>query len=91
MRFEWDRDKDRTNQQKHGLSFEDASALFTVGESVLEIFDSEHSVDEEWWMKCGSYQGGTSRGRFPENSGSVSPEDRSRAAKTWWPFGDSLI
>jgi uncharacterized DUF497 family protein len=53
MRFQWDRRKNRTNQRKHGLSFEDASRLFTTGEAVLEIFDSEHSVDEDRFIAVG--------------------------------------
>lgn len=28
MRFEWDPEKDRSNQVKHGVSFEEASSVF---------------------------------------------------------------
>lgn len=27
--FEWDAEKDRTNREKHGISFEEASAIFS--------------------------------------------------------------
>lgn len=53
MRFEWDPEKNRSNQRKHGLSFEDASGLFTADEAVLEIFDSEHSLDEDRFIAVG--------------------------------------
>lgn len=29
LRFEWDRDKARQNLKKHGISFEDASEVFS--------------------------------------------------------------
>ena len=32
MRFEWDPEKDRANHLKHGLSFDEASRLFTEDE-----------------------------------------------------------
>ena len=35
----WDESKSRTNRKKHGVSFEEASALFHRGDDYLEIFD----------------------------------------------------
>lgn len=53
MRFEWDPDKDAENREKHGISFTEASALFASGVDYLEIFDQEHSTDEERFIAIG--------------------------------------
>ena len=37
MKFEWDPAKDRANQAKHGLSFEQASKLFEESADLLEV------------------------------------------------------
>jgi uncharacterized DUF497 family protein len=44
--FEWDDEKNSSNQLKHGVSFEEASELFTSGVDYLEIFDAAHSEFE---------------------------------------------
>ncbi len=48
MRFDWDPHKDATNQEKHGLGFAEASALFTSGADYLEVFDEVHSVEDRF-------------------------------------------
>ena len=53
MRFEWDPKKDRANQLKHGISFEEASRLFTRDVDYLEIYDSEHSTEEDRFIAIG--------------------------------------
>ncbi|MEM9694458.1 MAG: BrnT family toxin [Myxococcota bacterium] len=53
MEFEWDPDKDRENQRKHGLSFEEASTLFTGEDDYLELYDDYHSEDEERFIAIG--------------------------------------
>ncbi len=53
VRFTWDRAKDAANKRKHGVSFQDAQALFTSGVDYLEIFDDEHSVDEDRFIAIG--------------------------------------
>jgi uncharacterized DUF497 family protein len=53
MRFEWDPDKERANIKKHGLSFGEATKLFTSGEDYLEIYDDEHSEDEDRFIAIG--------------------------------------
>ncbi len=53
MRFDWDPPKDAANQQKHGVSFSDASALFTSGVEYLEIFDEAHSAQEDRFIAIG--------------------------------------
>ena len=41
------------NQEKHGLSFEEAKELFASGADVLEIYDEEHSDEEERFIAIG--------------------------------------
>ncbi|MDR0321549.1 MAG: BrnT family toxin [Treponema sp.] len=50
--FEWDEEKDRDNQMKHGVSFEEAMAIFSDSRRV-EFFDSKHSFLEERWKIFG--------------------------------------
>ena len=54
MRFEWAPEKDRANIKKHGLSFREATTLFTGGEEYLEIYDEKHSEDEDRFIAIGS-------------------------------------
>jgi uncharacterized DUF497 family protein len=58
MRFEWDPVKDRANRRKHGLSFVDASRLFTEGLDILEVYDEEHSVHEDRFVAIGQIERG---------------------------------
>ncbi len=53
MRFEWDRKKNEANQQKHGISFDEAKELFT-SDDCLEIYDEEHSVDKDRFIATGA-------------------------------------
>ena len=49
----WDEAKNQENQRQHGLSFEEASSLFRSGVDYLEIFDEEHSDNEERFLAIG--------------------------------------
>jgi hypothetical protein len=53
VNFEWDDEKILINQQKHGVSFEEARGLFESGVDYLEIFDSEHSDYEDRFIAIG--------------------------------------
>lgn len=53
MAFEWDPDKDQENQAKHGLAFDEAKALFTSGVDYLDIYDVDHSEDEDRFIAIG--------------------------------------
>ena len=44
--FEWDEDKNTINQEKHGVSFEEAKTVFYDEDAWLE-YDAAHSSDEE--------------------------------------------
>jgi hypothetical protein len=52
-KVEWDPRKDLANQAKHGISFREASVLFTSGEDYLELFDAAHSVEEDRFVAIG--------------------------------------
>jgi uncharacterized protein len=53
MRFEWDPTKDESNRAKHGLSFEEAAELFRTDVDYLEIYDEEHSDEEDRFIAIG--------------------------------------
>ncbi len=53
MNFEWDENKARTNLQKHGVSFGTAIRVFK-DENRIEIFDKNHSLDEERYITIGA-------------------------------------
>jgi len=56
--FEWDDAKELTNRQKHGLSFAEAKELFESGADYLEIFDADHSEDEDRFIAVGPIERG---------------------------------
>ncbi len=52
MLFEWDEDKNQSNISKHGISFEEAQAVF-YDENALLIDDPDHSDAEERFILIG--------------------------------------
>jgi len=46
VQFEWDADKAALNLKKHGVRFDTAAKVF-CDENRIELYDSEHSTDEE--------------------------------------------
>ena len=52
IRFEWDPRKSAANRRKHGVSFEEASTVFT-DEHALLIDDPIHSEDEDRFILLG--------------------------------------
>lgn len=52
IRFEWDENKNRINQKKHGISFDEAKTVF-YDEEALVIDDPEHSEEEERFIILG--------------------------------------
>ena len=52
MKFEWDGNKERSNIQKHGITFEQASYVF-ADQFALSLFDNEHSDNEDRWILLG--------------------------------------
>jgi len=52
LRFEWDEEKNRVNQRKHGIRFEEAQTAF-FDEDALVFNDPDHSDDEERFLLLG--------------------------------------
>jgi len=50
-RFEWDPKKNRLNQRRHGVSFEEAMTVF-YDENARIIADPDHSNGEERDSSC---------------------------------------
>lgn len=59
MELQWDSAKNRNNINKHGISFVEASELFKLPDNlVLELYDFEHSVNEDRIISIGPIQRG---------------------------------
>ena len=52
LRFEWDKDKNRENIKKHGVSFQEAQTVF-LDENAMRFFDPDHSRDEDRFIMLG--------------------------------------
>jgi hypothetical protein len=52
MRFEWDEQKSRSNQRKHGVSFVEARTAF-LDDNARVLPDPDHSDDEERFVLLG--------------------------------------
>ena len=52
MKFEWDENKNIINKEKHKISFETAAYVFE-DPYYIEMFDFEHSVDEDRYITIG--------------------------------------
>ena len=52
MKFEWDPDKEKTNVQRHGITFEQAAYVF-ADPFALNKYDDEHSEEEDRWALLG--------------------------------------
>jgi uncharacterized DUF497 family protein len=50
--FEWDPAKDRENQHKHGVAFDEAATVFKDSKA-LSIFNPDHSEAEDRWITMG--------------------------------------
>jgi uncharacterized DUF497 family protein len=55
--FDWDPDKARSNQRKHGVSFRLATSVFR-DPMALTIYDEEHSGSEDRWITLGEAENG---------------------------------
>lgn len=52
IRFEWDEKKNRENQRKHGVSFEEAETVF-FDDNAIQYYDPDHSRDEDRFIMLG--------------------------------------
>jgi len=57
MKFAWDEQKERSNRQKHKVTFSEACLVF-ADKYVLNIFDEKHSIEEERWITMGQTPNG---------------------------------
>jgi len=57
MKFEWDDNKDTTNLQKHGVSFDEAKTVFD-DPLYVDFYDPDHSYDEYRYIIVGQSQKG---------------------------------
>ncbi len=52
MQFEWDSEKDKINQAKHGIKFQTAKLIFN-DPNRIELYDEAHSDFEERYITIG--------------------------------------
>ena len=52
IQFAWDESKNRANQRKHGISFEEAQTAF-LDEHASLYYDPDHSEDEDRFLLLG--------------------------------------
>lgn len=50
--FEWDDEKNKSNEKKHGILFEDA-AMALLDEGRVELYDETHSIWEDRYIVIG--------------------------------------
>lgn len=50
--FQWDEQKNKINQQKHGISFEEAESVF-FDDYAVQFWDEDHSQEEERFLLLG--------------------------------------
>jgi len=55
IEFEWDQTKNRSNQRKHGITFEEAKSVF-YDDCAIQYFDEEHSDVEDRFLMVGRSQ-----------------------------------
>ena len=53
MKYEWDENKNKLNQQKHGISFEEAKEVFDDPLHISKL-DKRFDYFEERWITIGS-------------------------------------
>jgi len=52
IKFDWDPWKDRANQKKHNVSFEEAQSVF-FDENAVQFYDELHSDNEDRFIMLG--------------------------------------
>jgi uncharacterized protein len=52
LRFEWDKQKEKANIKKHGVSFDEARTVF-YDENAIQYFDPDHSKSEDRFILLG--------------------------------------
>ncbi len=57
VRFEWDQAKARTNQRKHGISFEEAAHVFDDPFALFAQDRTDEETREQRWQAIGLVEG----------------------------------
>lgn len=52
LRYQWDERKNRANQRKHGVAFEEARTAF-LDENARRVSDPDHSFGEDRYILVG--------------------------------------
>jgi uncharacterized protein len=52
IKFEWNQAKNKSNQRKHGVSFEEAQSVF-YDESAIQFYNEENSIEEDRFLMLG--------------------------------------
>jgi hypothetical protein len=52
FKFDWDKDKNKANRQKHGVTFQEAEGVFYDAEAVMAD-DEKHSQEEDRFLIVG--------------------------------------
>ena len=52
LNFIWDENKNKSNQKKHGVSFDEAKTVF-FDENAIEFPDPDHSKEEDRFILLG--------------------------------------
>jgi len=52
IEFEWDNKKDKSNQKKHNVSFEEAKSAF-LDPNAMSFYDPDHSKDGDRFILLG--------------------------------------
>jgi len=52
LRFSWDDRKDKANQKKHGISFDEAQTVF-FDDNAFEFYDPDHFENENRFIMLG--------------------------------------
>ena len=50
--FEWDEEKAKRNEAKHGVAFDEAKTIFN-DPFAMTVSDPDHSDEEERWLNIG--------------------------------------
>ena len=68
--FEWDEGKDKLNQDRHGVSFQEARRAFEDQARVI-VEDLAHSQTEKRYFCLGKVERGILTGRFTYREGRI--------------------
>ncbi len=68
--FEWDENKDKANQKKHGVSFAFAQLAFLDSNRII-LEDLDHSIDEKRFYCLGQVSEGILTVRFTYRSNRI--------------------